>query len=275
MRKNMSKIVLGLAMCGAFFFGISAVGNESVQAEDSVGIPSSEQAANVSGAAVQTTPTPTPPSTPTPTPVDVSKIKLNKTKGVFMAGKKVTLSITGTNSTVTWKSVNPKIATVSTKGVMKGVKKGKTVIEASVDGITLKCNVTIVPKMTKKDFGKFNGENFVSWCQRKGYNHGYAWNGQWKGGSKKKTTYRKIKIGASKTKVQNAYGELSIKKCTSKDPFTKMKGLKKNKVKTYADVVYASKYRIRFYFNKNNKVVAIIYACNIGKIKKSALKKYI
>ena len=52
-----------------------------------------------------------------------------------------------------------------------------------------------------------------------------------------------------------------------------MKGLKKNKVKKYADVTYG-KYRIRFYVNSKNKVVAIIYACNIGKIKKKALKSY-
>ena len=125
----------------------------------------------------------------------------------------------------------------------------------------------------KKDFSKFNSENFVNFCQRYGYNHGYAWNGQWKGGSKKKATARGIKIGASKTKVQKAYGELTWKKCTSKDPFSKMKGLKKNKVKTYGDAVYG-KYRIRFYLNSKKKVVAIIFACNISKIKKKHLKKY-
>ena len=43
---------------------------------------------------------------------------------------------------------------------------------------------------------------------------------------RKKATARGIKIGASKTKVQKAYGELTWKKCTSKDPFSKMKGLK-------------------------------------------------
>ena len=52
-----------------------------------------------------------------------------------------------------------------------------------------------------------------------------------------------------------------------------MKGLKKNKVKTYGDAVYG-KYRIRFYLNSKKKVVAIIFACNISKIKKKHLKKY-
>ena len=109
---------------------------------------------------------------------------------------------------------------------------------------------------------------FVNFCQRYGYNHGYAWNGQWKGGSKKKATARGIKIGASKTKVQKAYGELTWKKCTSKDPFSKMKGLKKNKVKTYGDAVYG-KYRIRFYLNSKKKVVAIILPATSQRLRKN------
>lgn len=190
-----------------------------------------------------------------------------------MVGKTLKPVITGTTSTVTWTSANEKIAKVDETGKIKALKKGKTVITAAVDGITKTCEITVVAKMAKKDFSKFNSENFVNFCQRYGYNHGYAWNGQWKGGSKKKATARGIKIGASKTKVQKAYGELTWKKCTSKDPFSKMKGLKKNKVKTYGDAVYG-KYRIRFYLNSKKKVVAIIFACNISKIKKKHLKKY-
>lgn len=263
MYRTGSKKVLSLVLCAALAFGICPmVSGRQVKAETQPELPSM----TTSGSAV----TPD----PLPTPVDPANIKINRTNGIFMAGKKVTLSISGTQSPVTWTSQNPLIATVSATGVVKGVKKGKTVIQASVDGVVRQCNVTIVNKMGKKDFGKFNGENFVSYCKRKGYSNGYAWSGQWKGGGKKKSTYRKIKIDASKTKVQNAYGEISWKKCTSKDPFTKMKGLKKNKVKTYGDVTYG-KYRIRFYLNKKNKVVAIILACNIGRIKKKALRGYL
>ena len=224
-------------------------------------------------------PTPTPTVTPsasptvTPEPVDVTKIAISRKSAVLMVGKTLQPAITGTTSTVTWTSANEKIAKVDETGKIKALKKGKTVITAAVDGITKTCEITVVAKMAKKDFSKFNSENFVNFCQRYGYNHGYAWNGQWKGGSKKKATARGIKIGASKTKVQKAYGELTWKKCTSKDPFSKMKGLKKNKVKTYGDAVYG-KYRIRFYLNSKKKVVAIIFACNISKIKKKHLKKY-
>lgn len=260
MNRSGKNKVLSLLLCAALAVGVCPSGAvKQVQAEGQPGA----QDPTASGTAV----------TPV-VPVDPASIKLNRTSGIFMAGKKVNLVISGTTSPVTWTSLDPKIATVSETGVVKGVKKGKTVIQASVDGVIRQCNVTIVSKMVKKDFSKFNGENFISYCNRHGYNNGYAWLGQWKGGSRKKSTYRKIKIGASRTKVQNAYGELTWVKCTSKDPFSRMKGLKKNKVKTYGDVKYG-KYRIRFYMNKKKKVVAIILACNIGRIKKKHLRKYL
>lgn len=259
MYSRFCKTILSVTLSAAFVLGTAAAGSVSVQAANEV----------TSGSAV----TPENPSGGTnSTPVDTSQIKISKTKNTIMAGKKTTLVITGTTSPITWTSQNPAVATVE-NGVVKGVKKGTAVITASMDGIQLNCTITVVDKMSKKDFGKFNSENFVNYCKRKGYDHGWSWVGQWKGGSKKKSTYRKVKIGNSLSTVQKKYGELSVKKCTSKDPFTKMKGLKKNKVKTYADVTYG-KYRIRFYFNSKKKVVAIILACNIKKIKKSALKKY-
>ena len=221
-----------------------------------------------------TTPTLTPDVSPSPQPVDVTQIKISKSKAVIMAGKTVTPVITGTNSPIVWTSDNEAAATVDETGVIKGVKKGKATITASMDGVTRVCYVTVVGKVSQKDFSKFNSENFIHFCRRYHYDSGFAWNGQWKGGSKKKKTYRGITIGSSKSKIHSAYGELKWKKCTSKDPFVKMKGLKKNKVKTYADVTYG-KDRIRFYVNKKNKVVAIIFACNINKIKKTHLRRYL
>lgn len=270
MKKNVTvKVVLATVM---LFFGFAMMSEKSAADEGNVILV-------VSGGATTAVPTetaaPTPTVVPTATP-DVSKIKINTKKVVLMAKKKYTLSVTGTKAPITWKSSNPSVATVSKKGVVKGVKEGKADILAKVSGVTMKCAMTIVPKMSKKDFGKFTSENFVGYCQRKAYDQdgGYAWVGQWEGGSKKKTTYRGIKVGMKKSKVLNAYGQLNVKKCTGKDPFTKMKGLKNNKVKTYVDMKYG-KYRIRFYFNKKNKIMAIIFSCNFSKIKESALSKYI
>lgn len=297
--KHAMKIILSLVLCLAFVFCMNMLSSPKVAAEESGGTENSPTLApsgnpaegsaseepSVSGGpseseepSVTEEPTATPELTQTPVPtqkIDVSKVTLNKTKTVIMQKKKTTLSLTGLPAAtvpVTWLSQNPAVATV-TDGVVKGVKKGTTTVEAKVGGAVFRCTITVVSKMVKKDFGKFNGENFVAFCKRKGYNYGYAWVGQWKGRSKKKSTYRGIKIGSSASKVKKKYGEFTLKKCTKKDPFTKTKGLKKSKVKTYTDMKYG-KYRIRFYFNKKNKVAAIIYSCNLGRIKKRALKKY-
>lgn len=272
---NRNKRIISLVLCAAFVTGTLFAGHyraEAVEKENIVTGPSVSGSV-VSGSTVTTVTTQDPIPGPSVPQVDTSKIALSKTKANLMAGKKLTLVITGTQSPVTWASRNPSAATVSAAGVVKGVKKGSAVIEASVDGITLSCTVRVVAKMSKKDFGKFKGENFISFCQRKGYNHGYAWWHQYKGNGKKKKTYRGIKIGKKKSTVDKAYGDLKWNKCKSKDPFTKIKGFKKNKVKKYGDVKYG-KYRIRFYLNKSNKVVAIVLACNIGRIKKRDLKAY-
>lgn len=266
MKKKAGFIIMGVVLFAAFWMGNQEKG-EVIAAADTVSAGDETQKPEETAPAVSAEPA-TGPS------IDVSKITINKKKIIIKAGKKCSLVIQNTTSPIVWTSDNPKVAKVTEKGVVKGVKKGKTVVKAAVDGITLSCNVTVVDKMSKKDFGKFSGENFVAYCQRMGYNGGYAWKGQWKGNSKKRSTYRKIKIGATKAKVEKAYGDFTLTKCKSKDPFTKMKGLKKNKVKYYNDEVWG-RYRIRFYYNSKKKVVAIILACNIEYIKKKDLKTYL
>ena len=253
-------------LCGALFLGAAALEPKTASAEETSAAAEQTVAADTTDAASGSA-----------VIVDTSKFSLSATSINVVKGKKRTLSVEGIeaadNVTVTWTSLDPSVATVTEAGVVKGVKVGKTTIEAEAAGAKFTCAVNIVAKMSKKDFGKFNKENFISYCQRKGYDGGYAWQGQWKGGSKKKTTYRGVKIGNKKSKVNKLYGDLTWKTCTSKDPFTLMKGLKKNKVTQSADVKYG-KYKIRFYVNKKDKVVAIILACNIKKIKKKALKSY-
>lgn len=268
MKKKAGLLLTGIMLFVALIVGISSMGKDTASAKET---DATAAVSTESPAPQETAPAEGTASGPA---VDVSKITINKQKTIVKVGKKSALKISGTPSQVVWTSGNPQIATVSETGTVKGVKTGKTVVTASVDGITKSCSVTVVAKMTKKDFGKFSGENFVAYCQRMGYNGGYAWKGQWKGNSKKRSTYRKIKIGATKAKVEKAYGDFTLEKCKSKDPFTKMKGLKKNKVKYYNDEVWG-RYRIRFYYNSKKKVVAIILACNIGEIKKKDLKKYL
>ena len=83
-------------------------------------------------------------------PISVKSVKLNKKSITVKKGKKLTLKATispsnATNKRVTWKSSNKKIATVSSKGVVKGVKKGKATITVTTkDGKkTASCKVTV------------------------------------------------------------------------------------------------------------------------------------
>jgi hypothetical protein len=240
----------------AFSFRSAGTIKADTSAAESTSTPSATESA-ASGSAVQ-----------------AGDISISKKKVVLKAGKKVTLTVKGTSSAVAWTTENSKIAKVSAKGVVKAVKTGKTVVTAVVGDVSVSCKVTVVAKMSKQDFSKFTGENFVAYCKRTGYDNGYAYKCQWKGDSKKRATYRGIKIDASSAAVAKVYGDFTLSKCKSKDPFTKMKGLKKNKVKYYNDETWG-KYRIRFYYNSKKKVVAIILACNINNIKKSSLSDYI
>ncbi|MBR1630177.1 MAG: Ig-like domain-containing protein [Lachnospiraceae bacterium] len=82
--------------------------------------------------------------------VKVKSVKLNKKSASVKKGKTLTLKATispsnATNKSVTWKTSNKKIAAVTSKGVVKGVKKGTATITATTkDGKkTAKCKVTV------------------------------------------------------------------------------------------------------------------------------------
>ena len=76
--------------------------------------------------------------------VKTPSVKLNKTTASITKGKSVTLKATLTPSsggTVKWTSSNKKIATVTSKGVVKGIKKGTA---------TITCTYTYRNKTYKK-----------------------------------------------------------------------------------------------------------------------------
>ena len=72
-------------------------------------------------------------------------VTLDKTAAAVYTGKTTTLKATTNDSdaTVTFKSGNTKVATVSSKGVVKGVKAGTAVITAKVGNATATCKVTV------------------------------------------------------------------------------------------------------------------------------------
>jgi len=85
---------------------------------------------------------------PTTNPTSVT---LNKVKAEVKVGSSITLKATvspsGADKKVTWSSDNKKIATVSSGGVVKGIKEGKaTITVKTVNGKTAKCVVTVKKK---------------------------------------------------------------------------------------------------------------------------------
>ena len=85
----------------------------------------------------------------------VTKVKLNKTKSTMTVGKKQTLKATVTpkkasSKAVVWKSSNKKVATVTSKGVVKAKKAGTVTITATAkDGSGKKatCKITVKNKV--------------------------------------------------------------------------------------------------------------------------------
>ena len=82
--------------------------------------------------------------------VTVGYVKLNKTEIIVQKGKTVTLKAavypsTLEDRTVTWKSSNKKVATVTSKGKVKGVKAGTATITCTSNATGLKttCEVTV------------------------------------------------------------------------------------------------------------------------------------
>lgn len=75
--------------------------------------------------------------------VTVETPKISKTKATVSKGKTITLKMSGTKQTVKWSTSNKKIATVSNKGVVKGVKKGTATITAKVGSKKYTCKVTV------------------------------------------------------------------------------------------------------------------------------------
>ena len=72
-------------------------------------------------------------------------VTLDKTAAALYTVKTTTLKATTNDSdaTVTFESGNTKVATVSSKGVVKGVKAGTAVITAKVGNATATCKVTV------------------------------------------------------------------------------------------------------------------------------------
>ncbi|MBR5337512.1 MAG: Ig domain-containing protein [Lachnospiraceae bacterium] len=92
---------------------------------------------------------PTPPTPPDPKPVSVETIELNINKLSLECGQTIALNATispenATDKTLTWKSSKPKVATVSSSGVITGKSRGTTTITVtSSNGKSASCSVKV------------------------------------------------------------------------------------------------------------------------------------
>ena len=86
--------------------------------------------------------------------IKATGIKLSKTSATVAKGKTLTLkaTLTPSNTTdkVTWKSSNTKVATVSSTGVVKGIKYGTCTITATINGKKATCKITVPKGKTTK-----------------------------------------------------------------------------------------------------------------------------
>lgn len=123
----------------------------------------------------------------------VTKISLNKTSLSVGVNSSVTLKATITpadtiDNKITWSSSNKKIASISSKGVVKGISVGKVTITArSANGKTAKCTVTVNPSTPKLSTAKSAAYNKVkiTWEKSSGASGYYVY-------QKKGDTWKKI-----------------------------------------------------------------------------------
>lgn len=77
------------------------------------------------------------------TKIYVETPKLSSEQVTLLPGKTTALQLKYTSRKVTWSSSNKKVATVSSKGVVKAVSAGSTIIKAKINDSTYRCIVTV------------------------------------------------------------------------------------------------------------------------------------
>ena len=83
------------------------------------------------------------PQQPTQPDPDAANAKLNRADFTMKVGETFRMKVSGYEGSVTWKSGDAGIATVSADGVVRGITSGNTKIYATVGGRTLECIVRV------------------------------------------------------------------------------------------------------------------------------------
>lgn len=104
--------------------------------------------------------------------VTCKKVSINKTGYVLAKKKKTTVKLKN-YSTRKWYSTNKKVATVSSKGTIKGKKVGNAVIYTIVNGQRIGCAVSVVDAKIKKVITKARKISKGKYSQSKRMQKGY------------------------------------------------------------------------------------------------------
>ena len=140
-------VVFGLIAVGVVVSFVLLLGGGSKTTE-----PEPE---NPNGAELSTPTTPITPAVPVepekPEVIEVQSLSLNKTTLALTEGETATLTATvkptnATDKKVTWKSTNPKIATVSSSGKITAKTPGNTSITAQCGGKEVSCDIVVKEK---------------------------------------------------------------------------------------------------------------------------------
>lgn len=103
--------------------------------------------------------------------VTIESPSISIKKASVYVGSTVTLKMNGTTQKIKWKSSKKSVATVNSKGVVAGKKKGTATITATVFGKKYTCKVTVNNK-PKKPVKKFNSSDAYKNIERKIYTVG-------------------------------------------------------------------------------------------------------
>ena len=127
----------------------------------------------------------------------------NSSREVLLVGRKITLVVTGASGLVTWSSTNNTVATVSSTGLVTAVRAGKATVRATVNGVTVTCEVTVI---------KYNYRVSLSRSVSSGNGYINVTAKTWDGHALK---YRKVKVYRSGsylgTVKTNAYGKARLR----------------------------------------------------------------
>jgi uncharacterized protein YjdB len=198
--------------------------------------------------------------------VKVKSASISEKSLTIQVGRGYTLDVNNTEGKVTWKSSDTKIAKVNENGFISPLKEGNVTVSAKVGSETYTCKLKIVSPLNVTDFN-FDWEdkdgyvNFIDYQNAKGsYSHAYFDNA-----TETYISNRNVNVGDTFDDVIEAFGcqEYEVSQIYTNDAYRSyfINSAYPNYYieYSYTDQITGKSYHKRFYFDKNNSLVLIIW----------------